>query len=73
MFWKIPAMFLSRHYSNAEELSFFTRNNCNPAAAKVFQWVYVAYLIYTLRTSKSTCSKIKLFLHFILQMQISTL
>lgn len=65
-------MCTSWHYFNAEELSVFTRNNCNPVAAKPFQWVYVACLGYTLRTSKSTCSKIKV-LHFILQMKTSKL
>lgn len=72
MFWKVPAMCISWHYFNAEELSVFTRNNHNPVAAKPFQWVYVACLGYTLRTSKSTCSKIKV-LHFILQTKTSKL
>lgn len=51
---------------------FFTSDNCNPVAAKPFQWVYVACLGYTLNTSNSTCSKIKA-LHFISQMKASKL
>lgn len=70
--WRVPAVYISQHCFTAEELSFFPSDNCNPVAAKPFQWIYVAYLGYMLKIGNSTCSKIKA-LHFISQMKTSKL